>query len=112
MPSAVTRRTLTAVPAILITSACSVLSLSQAVPTSSGGASLSAYQREIKAMTPYCTQDAAQLSAMITKIHQLEAAVGLDDETITQLAGHLLAVVSAYKSRVSCVDPFAAYLTM
>ena len=28
------------------------------------------------------------------------------------MAGHLLTVVSAYKSRVPCVDPFVAYLTL
>ncbi len=63
-------------------------------------------------MTTYCTQDPAQLSAMVAKVHQLEASNGIHDETMTHLAGHLLTVVSAYKSRVSCVDPFGAYLTL
>jgi hypothetical protein len=45
-------------------------------------------------------------------VHQLEVQGGAGGETITPLAGHLLTVVSAYKSRVSCVDPFAAYLRL
>jgi hypothetical protein len=63
-------------------------------------------------MTQYCTQNSAQLEAMVAKVHQLEVQRGATGETITQLAGHLLTVVTAYKSRVSCVDPFAAYLTL
>src|SRR5580700_11761370 len=36
-------------------------------------------------------------------VHQLEVQGGAGGETITPLVGHLLRVVSAYKSRVSCV---------
>jgi len=72
----------------------------------------SAYQRDITAMTAHCTQNPAQLSAMVAKVHQLEVSNGIHDETMTQLAGHLLTAVSAYKSRVSCADPFGAYLTL
>jgi hypothetical protein len=72
----------------------------------------SAYQRDITDMTAYCTQDPAQLSAMVAKVHQLEVSNGIHGETMTQLAGHLLTAVSAYTSRVDCADPFGAYLTL
>lgn len=49
---------------------------------------------------------------MVAKIHQLEVSDGIRDETMTQLAGHLLTVISAYKSRAPCADPFGAYLTL
>ena len=50
-------------------------------------------------MTHYCTQDPVQLEAMVAKVHQLEVQGGASGETIIQLAGHLLTVVSAYKSQ-------------
>lgn len=63
-------------------------------------------------MTAYCTQNAAQLNAMVAEVHHLEVTNGVHDENMTQLAGHLLTVVSAYKSRVNCADPFGAYVTL
>lgn len=85
-------------------------------PAASGSAPAPApttvYQRDINAMTKYCTQNPVQLNAMVAKVHQLEVQDGINDETMTQLAGHLLTTVSAYTSRVSCTDPFAAYLTL
>jgi hypothetical protein len=100
-----------AVPVLSVVTACSASAPQPPAPAASS-APPSAYQRDISAMTAYCTQDTAQLSAMVVKVHQLEVSDGIRDETMTQLAGHLLTVVSAYKSRVPCADPFGAYLTL
>jgi hypothetical protein len=71
-----------------------------------------AEQQAITAMTAHCTQDAAQLAAMVTATHSLEVKAGITDESATALAGHLATVAAAYGAKkVSCVDPFAAYLT-
>ncbi len=85
---------------------------SASTTTTASSAPPSAYQQDITALTRYCTQDPAQLDAMVAKVHQLEIQDGIDDETMTQLAGHLLTAVSVYESRVSCIDTFAAYLTL
>jgi hypothetical protein len=45
---------------------------SEAQPPSAAPSAPSAFQRDVTAMTAYCTQDAAQLSAMVAKVHQLE----------------------------------------
>ena len=99
---------------IVIAAAAAVAGCASSASTTptATSAPASAYQRDITAMTRYCTQNPAQLDAMVAKVHQLEIQDGIDDETTTQLAGHLLTAVSAYQSRVSCVDTFAAYLTL
>ena len=71
-----------------------------------------AEQAAITAMTSYCTQDAAQLASMVSATHGLEVKAGIKDETEAQLAGHLLTAVKANKTRISCVDEFAAYVTL
>lgn len=72
-----------------------------------------AEQSAITAMAAHCTQSAAQLAAMIAATHGLEVKAGVTDESAAALAGHLATVVAAYGSRkVSCVSPFAAYVTM
>lgn len=63
-------------------------------------------------MTAYCTQDATQLASMVSATHGLEVKAGITDETEAQLAGHLLTVVKANKAPVSCVQEFAAYVTL
>jgi len=72
----------------------------------------SAYQKAITSMTAHCTQDAAQLQAMVASVRGIEAKAGVTDENLTAIAGHLATVVAAYKTPVSCTDPFAAYATM
>ena len=71
-----------------------------------------AYQKAITSMTAHCTQDAAQLGAMVASVRSIEVKAGVTDESLTAVAGHLATVVSGYKSPVSCTDPFAAYATM
>ena len=71
-----------------------------------------AEQAAITAMAPYCTQGPAQLASMVSATHQLEVKAGIKDETETQLAQHLVTVVKANASPISCVDEFAAYLTL
>lgn len=71
-----------------------------------------AEQAAITAMAPYCTQDAGQLASMVSATHGLEVKAGIKDETETQLAQHLLTVVKANASPVSCVDEFASYVTL
>lgn len=71
-----------------------------------------AEQAAITSMTAYCTQDAGQLASMVSTTHGLEVKAGIKDETETQLAQHLLAVVKANASPISCVDEFASYLTL
>jgi uncharacterized protein YceK len=71
-----------------------------------------AYQRDIDAMTKYCTQNAAQLDSMVGAVHKIEVTHGITDETMTQLAGHLLTAVSGNASRLSCIDLFGAYVTL
>jgi hemoglobin-like flavoprotein len=104
------RTALVAAPVVILAAACSASAPAQQAPAASPVTS--AYQRDITAMTAHCAQDPAQLSAMVAKVHQLEVSTGIHDETMTQLAGHLLTAVSAYKSRVSCAEPFGAYLTL
>jgi hypothetical protein len=71
-----------------------------------------AEQAAIAAMARHCTQDAAQLASMVAETHTLEVKNGVTGESVTALAGHLATVVAAYGSKkVSCADPFAAYLT-
>ena len=71
-----------------------------------------AYQKAIDSMTAHCTQDASQLQAMVASVRGIEVKAGITDENLTAIAGHLATVVSGYKTRVSCTDPFAAYATM
>jgi hypothetical protein len=64
-------------------------------------------------MAPYCTQDATQLAAMVDATRGIEIKNGIKDESDTQLAEHLVTVVKANGShRMSCVDEFAAYVTL
>lgn len=99
---------LAAASTILLAAACGSSAASASAPSALPAAAQSA----ITAMTAHCTQDAAQLAAMVTETHQLEVRDGVTDESVTALAGHLATVVAAYKSRVSCVSPFADYLTL
>jgi hypothetical protein len=71
-----------------------------------------AYQKAITSMTAHCTQDASQLQAMVASVRSIEVKAGITDESLTALAGHLATIVAAYKTPVSCTDPFAAYATM
>lgn len=81
--------------------------------TSAAPAIPAAEQQAITAMTAHCTQNAAELAAMVTETHQLEVKAGVTGESVTALAQHLSTVVAAYGSKkVSCVDPFASYLTL
>ena len=90
---------------ILTTAACGSSTPAPAAPPS-------AYQKAITSMTAHCTQDAAQLQAMVASVRSIEVKAGVTDESLTAVAGHLATVVSGYKSPVSCTDPFAAYATM
>jgi hypothetical protein len=64
-------------------------------------------------MTAYCTQDAAQLAAMVGATHGLEVKAGITDESATEFAQNLLTLVKANGTTpVSCVQEFAAYLTL
>jgi len=71
-----------------------------------------AEQRAIASMAGHCTQDPAQLAAMIGETRKLEVQAGITDETTVQLAQHLATVVAAYPKPVSCTDAFAAYVTL
>jgi len=93
--------------------ALAVAACSSGYPAAAPSPSLpAAEQAAITAMAPYCTQGPAQLASMVSATHGLEVKAGIKDETEAQLAGHLLAVVKANKAPVSCVDEFAAYLTL
>lgn len=71
-----------------------------------------AEQSAITAIAAHCTGTRAQLAAEISATRQIEVKGGVKDESVTQLAGHLATIVSAYGSkRVNCVDAFAAYAT-
>lgn len=99
--------------AVLAPAAIAVAACSSGAPAPAASPSLpAAEQAAITSMTAYCTQDAGQLAAMLSATHGLEVKAGIKDETEAQLAGHLLKVVQANKSRVSCVQEFAAYVTM
>jgi hypothetical protein len=92
--------------------AVAVAACGTASPAPASSPAPAAYTRAITAMTVHCTQDAAQLGNMVTAVRDEEVKNGVTGETLTQLAGNLETVVAAYKTRVSCVQPFAAYLTM
>lgn len=81
-------------------------------PAAAAPPAQSPLEKDTAAMAGHCTQNAAQLGSMVAAVHQQEVKNGITGESETQLAGHLLRVVEANKGRVSCVDEFAAYLTM
>lgn len=71
-----------------------------------------AYTQAITTMTGYCTQDAAQLEAMVSSVQSIEAKGGVT-ESLTSIATHLATATSANgKDRMSCVQEFAAYATL
>jgi len=105
----------TLIPALSIAAASLALAAcgSSAAAAPATPAIPAAEQQAITAMTAHCTQDAAQLASMVTATHQLEVKAGVTGESVTALAQHLATVVAAYGSKkVSCVDPFASYLTL
>lgn len=96
------------VPALIALAACSPGASAPVAPPSLPAAE----QAAVTGMTAYCTQDAGQLASMVSAMHGLEVKAGIKDETEPQLAGHLLTVVKANKTRTSCVQEFAAYVTL
>lgn len=97
----------------LATSALLLAACGSSPAPSAAAAPPAAYARAISALTAHCTQDAAQLDAMVRATRSIEVKAGVTDESLTSLARHLATVTAAYgKHRVSCVDPFAAYATM
>jgi hypothetical protein len=95
-----------------LTAAALAVTLAGCASTSSPTAPQTAYQRDINAMTKYCTQTPAQLESMVSAVSKIEAAHAVSDGSVTALAGNLLTAVSAYNTKTSCVDAFGAYATL
>lgn len=95
-----------------ILTSCASVGAGLGSAVASGSPMDAAYQRDISAMTRYCTQNAEQLESMVSEVHKLELVHGITTESVTELAHNLLTIVSAYKTRVSCADPFGAYVTL
>lgn len=106
----------TRTPAAALIASASIIAVSACGSSASPSAAAAlpaAEQQAITSMTAHCTQDAAQLASMVAATSQLEVKAGITGESVTALAQHLATVVAAYGSKkVSCVDPFASYLTL
>jgi len=103
------------IPAALAAASIAVLAAcgnSAPAQSASSPAVPAAEQAAVTTMTAHCTENAPQLEEMLDATHGLEVKAGITDETVPQLAAHLATVVSAYKAPVSCVQAFAAYVTM